>query len=93
MINRNIYSVKLTKVVSSGVRNNSAYYVVLINQDGSLKWISKNLRNDEDSEDTLAGEGQMMPVKVEFWNYDKMTLMGEYSVDFKTQQNYRWQFF
>ena len=77
MINKSVYNLKVAKAVCGGNRNVSSYYVVLISQNRSLKWISKTMRNDEDADDILTGEGQMVPAIVEFWNYDKMTLMAE----------------
>lgn len=35
----------------------------------------------------------MVPVTLQFWNYDKMLMLGEYNIDFKGQSKHTWQFF
>ena len=76
------YHVHLSKIVSGGLRNIDCYYLVLKDSNGK-KWISKNMRNDQDNDDVMAGEGSLEPVMMELWNYDKMALVEKYQVDFK----------
>ena len=40
------FNLKLGKAVCGSVRNTNSYYVVLLNNDRSIKWISRNMRND-----------------------------------------------
>jgi len=85
-MNRNsTYHVRLGKVVASGHRNIDAYYIVLRDNKQPTQYISKTMRIDEDNSDELRGELEIRPSSVEIWNYDKMKLVGSYSVDFKTK--------
>jgi hypothetical protein len=69
---KSTYALKLSKVVSGGLRHIDSYYLVLIDSH-ELKIISKAMRNDEDNDDTIVHEIQ--PCMIEIWNYDKMTLL------------------
>jgi hypothetical protein len=46
------YSVRLSKIVSGGLRNIDSYYL-LLRDAHNLKFISKSMRNDEDNQDEL----------------------------------------
>lgn len=43
---KNVYKVRLGKAVCGGIPNIDSYYCVLLNLDRSVKWISRNMRND-----------------------------------------------
>ena len=58
---KNFFDVHLGKAFSGNNRNVNSYYIVVLNQDQSLKWFSGTLRNDEDNYDTVTGEGVMQP--------------------------------
>lgn len=49
------------------------------------------MRNDEDNDDTITHDIQ--PCLIEIWNYDKMTLLERFKVDFKIQTKYQWNFY
>lgn len=72
MIKGGNYSVRLSKIVSGGLRNIDSYYLVLRDVH-NLKCISKAMRNDEDNQDEILPPADFQPVQLEVYNYDKMT--------------------
>ena len=55
------YHIELSKLVTGGVRNIDSYYIILTDSSRSVKWISKSMRNDEDNDDTIVGDGSIIP--------------------------------
>ena len=93
-MHKNGFKVILGKAVCGGVPNLDSYYCAIFNKDRTVKWFSRNMRSDEDCDDTIVGDTPLPnPSNIEFWNYDKMILMAEYKLDFHSQSRYVWQMF
>lgn len=60
VMSKGSYSVRLSKIVSGGVRNIDSYYVVLRDAQNQ-KCISKAMRNDEENYDELAPQAEFHP--------------------------------